>query len=36
LRQIIGPGDDGANGDGDDVDERVDDFPPTWVSEVAE
>jgi len=34
--EVIGPGDDGADGDGDDVDERVNDLAPAWVGQVGE
>jgi hypothetical protein len=32
--EIIGSGDDGADGDGDDVDQQADDPPPEWVGEI--
>ena len=34
--EVIGPGDDGAEGDGDDVDERVDDLASAGVGEGGE
>ena len=34
--EVIGPGDDGADGDRDDVVERVNDLTPAWVGEAGE
>src|SRR5580693_2891844 len=34
--EIIGSGDDGADGDGDDADQGIDDLPPAGVGEVGE
>ena len=34
--EVIGPGDDGAEGDGHDVDERIDDLAPAGVGQVGE